>query len=567
MKNYKYYTTTEYHDIREFIEAAGEKYSERTAISYRNRPSDEDSVKVSFTQLRDDVRALGTELIARGYRGKHCALIGKLTYHWICSYFAVMAIGGVLVPLDREWHEDELAATVAHADCSYMLCDPDLLGKSKKTLELSGLQESDRILLCDCSDMGETLCELINCGKAKLDTGDRSYFEQKLDPSALSLLVFTSGTTGKGKGVMHCQKAILSNIAEGLKYVKVTGKSIAVLPPHHTFGSTVNILGHVSEGSELYLSSGIRYITKELKSEKPGHLVLVPLYLETFYRKILAALKDSGKEKLVLGLMKVSNGLVRGGIDMRRILFHSVQEVFGGNLSFVITGGAPISQEIADAFESWGVSIINGYGITECAPLISVNRNRRRIKGSVGYPLLCEDIIIADKNKDGEGEIRIKGPNVMLGYYKDEKATADAFDENGYFRTGDIGKLHPDNILFITGRCKNLIILSNGKNVYPEEIESELSSVAGVLEVVVYEGKSRRGLENNAIVAEIYPDNGYFEKNGIQDTRAYLQKAVDSYNRAAVSYKKIGMLKVRDADFEKNTLRKILRFRIDTSID
>ena len=339
------------------------------------------------------------------------------------------------------------------------------------------------------------------------------------------------------------------------------------MPPHHTFGANTCLLGDFAIGAEVYLSSGIRYVLKELREEKPGHLILVPLYLETFYRKILAGIKEQGKEDTFSFAQKTARLLRHARIDMRRRLFASVLSVFGGNLHTVVVGGAPISREILDFFDSIGICVLNGYGITECSPVVSFNHSRRNILGSVGFPAADNEVIIASPNENGEGEIRVKGVNVMLGYFKNPAATEAAFDEQGYFRTGDFGRFGPDRALYITGRLKNLIILSNGKNVYPEEIESELSALPGVSECVVYEGKSARGMMHNAIVAEIYPDADYLEKNGIGDPEAHFDRLIEDYNRGAVAYKKIGLLRVRNEEFPKNTLRKILRFRIDTTIE
>ena len=266
-------------------------------------------------------------------------------------------------------------------------------------------------------------------------------------------------------------------------------------------------------------------------------------------------------------MIKISNALRKTGIDVRRKLFSQILEKFGGEVKMIISGGAPINPEIIHFFESIGITTLNGYGITECAPIITVNRSRHVVHGSVGNVIDIDHVKIDSPNEDGEGEIWVTGPNVMLGYYKDEETTAEAMDAEGYFKTGDYGKLTKDNILYITGRKKNLIILSNGKNVYPEEIENELVAVPGVIDIIVYEGQSKRGMEHNAIVAEVYPDKEYIEKNNIADIRAHLQKYVDDYNRTAVPYKKIGVLKVRDTEFPKNTLRKIMRFKLDMSID
>ena len=449
---------------------------------------------------------------------------------------------------------------------SALVSDRELKDKNELILGETGI--TDHILINGTEEDGtENLAGVIEAGAKMIAEGDVSYFENEIDPDKLALIVFTSGTTGKGKGVMLTQHMILADIAEGLKYVQVSPKSISLLPLHHTFGSTVNLLGQLIGGVEVYLSSGIRYVQRELKSEQPTHLILVPLYLETLHRKIMANIKEKGKEKLVRNMMKVSNNLRKIGIDKRRTFFKEILAAFGGELTFAISGGAPVSQELIDDFDAWGVTILNGYGITECAPLISVNRNKYQVKGSVGLVLPCDEIKIADPNDNGEGEIRVKGPNVMLGYYKEPEATMEAFDIEGFFRTGDFGKLSEEGALFITGRLKNLIILSNGKNVYPEEIEKVFTHIPGVQDAVVFEGQSKRGAEHNTIVLEVFPDAEYCKANNVEDVRAYLQKFVDDYNRTAVPYKKVGLLKIRSKDFPKNTLRKIQRFKMDRTID
>ena len=552
----------EYLNIREAVEDMGKLYSDRVAYSYRIKPNDKEIQKKTYTQLRDDVRALATEFIAKGIPGKHVALIGKLSYHWILVYYATLASGGVLVPLDKDWLAKDLADTGAKAEVSFIFCDGDIIEKGRAVAEAAGAEEPITL------EYGEgTVDELVEAGRVKFAADNSAYFNAPIDVDAMSLLVFTSGTTGKGKGVMLSQKNILSDIADPLQHIDFTFKSVGVLPPHHTFGSTVNILGHNCIGCEVYLSSGIRYVQKELKEQTPGHMVLVPLYLETFYRKIMANIKDQGKEKLIARMIKISNLLRKVGIDLRRKLFKAVLAAFGGEVRMVVCGGAPINQDILSFFDGVGIEILNGYGITECAPIIAVNHSHDVIPGSVGPALDINEVKIHDPNEDGEGEIWARGSNIMLGYYKDEEATKDAITEDGFFRTGDYGKLGKKGEIYITGRKKNLIILSNGKNVYPEEIESEFISVPGVIDIVVYEGQSKRGMEHNAIVAEVYPDQDYITKNGIEDIYAHLKKYVDEYNLTAVPYKKIAVLKVRTEEFPKNTLRKIMRFKIDMSID
>ena len=552
----------EYLNIREVIEDIGEIYSGRIAYSYRIKPNDKEIQKKTYDQLRDDVRALATELIARGVHGKHVALVGKLSYHWILVYYATLACGGVLVPLDKDWLAQDLADTGAKAEVSFVICDGDIIEKGRAIAEAAGA--ADPITL----EYGEgTVDELVDLGRVKFNADSSAYYSAKIDPFKMSLLVFTSGTTGKGKGVMLSQKNILSDIAAPLQHIDFTFKSVGVLPPHHTFGSTVNILGHNCIGCEVYISSGIRYVQKELKEQTPGHMVLVPLYLETFYRKIMANIKDQGKEKLIARMIKISNILRKVGIDLRRKLFKAVLAAFGGEVRMVVCGGAPINQEILSFFDGVGIEILNGYGITECGPIIACNHSHDVIPGSVGPACDVNEVLISDPNEDGEGEIWARGSNIMLGYFKDEEATKDAITEDGYFKTGDYGKLGKKGEIYITGRKKNLIILSNGKNVYPEEIESEFIAVPGVIDIVVYEGQSKRGLMYNTIVAEVYPDQDYITKNNVTDIYAHLKKYVDEYNLTAVPYKKIGILKVRTEEFPKNTLRKIMRFKIDMTIE
>ena len=555
----------DFENVRELVEWAAKEYSDRTGYSFRRRPLDKEAVRVSFTEMRDDVRGLATELISRGLAGKHIAVIGKNSYEWVISYFAILSCGSVIVPLDRDWLAPDLADTVAKAECEVLICESDIQEKADVICERTGIKDVFYL-----SDEGEgSIGELKRLGKEKFAESDAAYFGARIEPDKLSILVFTSGTTGKGKGVMLTQTNVLSDMSDVIPFINFRNKTVSVLPPHHTFGSSVMMVGHCMIGCEMYISAGIKYITKELKLEKPGHLVLVPLYLETFYRKILANIKAKNSEKKFAKGVKISNFLRKisfGLIDLRKKLFREVRDAFGGELSMVISGGAALNNEIVDFFENLGISTLNGYGITECAPIISVNHSKKNIKGSVGFPLGIDDIKIAEPNEDNEGEICVKGSNVMMGYYKDSEATDDAFDDEGYFRTGDYGKIEKGAI-FITGRKKNLIILSNGKNVYPEEIENELIATPGILDIVVYEGQSKRGLEHNAIVAEVYPDMEYIEKNGITDIAAYLQPYVDEYNRTAVHYKKITILKVRTEEFPKNTLRKIMRFKIDMSID
>ena len=565
MKKHQLHEKTDFTSVRHLVEWSAEQYGDRALFSFRAKAHDAEATSVSFLAVRDDVRALACKLTAMGCAGKHCVVIGKLTYDWALLYYSLLSIGAVLVPLDPEWAAPDLADTASKAEASFLFIEENIAEKAPAISYACNL-------LCDpivfsAKDAEAGLTPYLAEGRELFAQNPDVYFEAEIDPYALALLVFTSGTTGKGKGVMLSQNAVLSDLSDVIQYVDFGKKTIAVLPPHHTYGSSVMLIGHMMIGCEMYISSGLRYITRELKEQEPEHLVLVPLYLETFYRKILATVKEQGKEKLLFKMIAASNSMRRVGIDLRTKLFASVRAAFGGKVKMIISGGAPINPEILSFFDAIGISTLNGYGITECAPIIAVNRSKNIVPGSVGNVLDIDTVRIEDPNEDGEGEICVKGSNVMLGYFKDPDATAEAIDEEGYFHTGDYGRLDKNNVLTITGRKKNLIILSNGKNVYPEEIENELVATPGILDIIVYEGQSKRGVMHNAIVAEVYPDKDYIEKNGITDIKAHLQPYINEYNKNAVSYKKIMHLKVRAKEFPKNTLRKIQRFQLDMTID
>ena len=565
-KNYPLYEAVPYVDFRELINVAAERYGDRTAFSYRKNPRDTEVQTATYNQTRDRVRALGTGMIALGCRDAKAAIMGEANYAWTTVYFALMACGSVTVPVDRELPPDDIVNILTRADCRYVFYSPSV---EEKIRALRDRLPHVTHFIC----MGETgadwaseLETLIADGKKRMDEGDTSFDDYEIDPDRLASIVFTSGTTGRGKGVMLSQRNITSDMGMGMLQFCVSPKTMFVLPPHHTYGSTVNLVGHFGLGSEIYFSSGVRYLLQEMKEQQPEHMVLVPLFVETLYKKIWQTAEKSGKADILKKAIKISGGLRKVGIDMRQTLFKDVLSAFGGKLQMIICGGAALSQDIIDTFDAFGIVILNGYGITECSPLVSCNRNQYRKDGSVGCPLIGSQVKIANPDENGEGEICVKGTHVMLGYYEEPQATAAVMDEEGYFHTGDWGRLDEEGWIYITGRIKNIIILSNGKNVYPEEIEHEIGNVPGVAEVVVYAGESKNETRE-IIVAEIYPDAEEMEKRGITDAKAYFSEEVKKINARMAPYKAVGHIKIRSEEFVKNTSRKITRFNIDKSID
>ena len=576
-KNYPIYKTTFIDDMRSLVEEAAQNFPDSIAISYKENYWDKDVRKITFSQWRDDVRNLGTALIKEGLREKNIAIVGENSYGWCCSFFGVMAIGAVTVPVDKELPVEDIDGIITTTSCKAVIFGKASEAKVKEMLSKGGLSTVKYLISVapeasiDASELGDrvltTISQLQERGDGLYKSGDTSYYDYKIDVNRLASIVFTSGTTGKGKGVMLSQANIGLDMTLGMYNFDITRKTLHVLPPHHTFGSTVNYVGHLSQGCEVYISSGIKHVSDEIKEQQPTHLILVPAFLEVMNRKIWTTARKSGKEGLLKVMMKVSDCLRKIGIDVRRKLFSSVLSAFGGKLELIICGGAKLDEDIIKTFDSIGITVLNGYGITECSPLISANRNEYRKPGSVGTPILACRVKIDDPDENGEGEICVKGPNVMLGYYNNPEATAEGFDKDGFFHTGDYGKLDEEGWIYITGRKKNLIILSNGKNVYPEEIEAELQKIEGVTEVVVYAGESRVQKDKITIVAEIFPDSDLLADSGVADLQNYFEGKVKELNARMPSYKAVKRVKIRDVEFQKNTSRKITRFNIDKTID
>ena len=567
--NYPLYETTRFKDFREMTENVAAKFPDKTAFQYKKHPKDKETVKVTFTESRDYIRALATRYHDMGVSDKTVAIVGTASIEWFFSYAALMSVGAVTVPIDASLPTSDISSIMNTAKCEFLLFSPSV---AAKVAQLRASVSSLKALVCmgDGDTEGAfNINDLRREGEELMAGGNNIYFEYPIDSDKLASIVFTSGTTGKGKGVMLSLRNICSDMEQGMYNFTISDRTLFALPPHHTFGSTVNFIGHFAQGCEIYISSGTRYILDELKFFKPKHLILVPLYVETFYKKIMATAEKTGKLKTLKKGIKISDFLRKIGIDIRKKLFgKSVLDSFGGELGCIICGGAALNQNIIDFFESIGITVLNGYGITECSPLISCNRNEYRRVGSVGMPIIGGVVKIDNPNESGEGEICYKGPNVMLGYF--EEATRAAIDSDGFFHTGDLGRVEQigdEQWIYITGRSKNLIILSNGKNVYPEEIETDIQGVYGVSEVVVYEGLSENMSATDVIVAEIFPDFDALKLHGIDDAQSYFDSEIKKINAKNVSYKAVGRVKIRSEEFPKNTSRKITRFKIDKTLD
>lgn len=534
-KNVTYNKIEHVRDLREMITNAKEKYGEKPAIEYGSKDG---KITKTYTQLADDVFALGSYFYSLGMKDAKIALYAENSYEWVVTYLAAVCGSNTIVPLDKELKPAE-AAVLMRA------CGADMLVHSaKKATLLDEFAEGELKASLNLADFADA------CEKGSADTAE--FEANNIDVEKCCSIIYTSGTTGNPKGVMLCQRNLVSDMIRAMETLKFPigtpenpKGTLAVLPFNHTFGFMACILCQIHAGVCVYINSGLKYVLQDINISKPGHVSVVPLFVESFYKGIWRNAKKSGKDKLLKKMIKVSNGMRKVGIDMRRTLFKSVLDAFGGNLEMLITGGAPLSNELIKGFDDIGVQIINGYGISECSPIVSINRHNWSKMGSVGQVINTVQAKTINNNEDGEGEICIKGDIVMMGYYENPEANAEAFTEDGWFNTGDIGKVDEDNFIYITGRKKNLIILDNGKNVYPEELEYLIGKIEGVAEVLVY-------AENELITAEIFPEDGA-DKDKIEDDIKNVM------NPTIAQYKRIHTVKFRDTEFVKTTTKKIKR--------
>lgn len=509
--------------------------SKRTAespddIAFSFKASSGITAKRTFREFSDDIDSFGTYLYSRGFQGVHIAIVSGNSYEWLTAFLAIANGGNVAVPIDKNLSAEKITELLIQSDCAAAFV-------SKKAYEL--LKDKAGIPLICAADFSDYLAE----GRRLLENGKADFLNYEVDPEKLAAIFFTSGTTGDSKGVMLSHKNMASDINAACKNFILEGNTLSVLPFHHTFGLITAVFKVYHYGYATHLNSSLKNLQEELREVKPQTLFVVPLFVQTFYKSIYNTAKKKGKEKLISRASKVSNTLMSVGVDVRTRLFQSVLDAFGGNLRYIICGGAALDPKYIKALRTFGIDILNGYGITECSPVVSVNRNHYWRDGSVGQILEGCSVQIAE-----DDEILVKGDNVMMGYYKDEAAT-NAVLRDGWYSTGDLGSVDDDGFLYITGRKKNLIILSNGENVSPEEIEAQILSDDAVCEAVVYDN-------NGSLAVQIFPSEEYM---GNQE---YFENLIKEYNKTQPQYKHIQRVLLKEEEFEKNSTKKILRFKV-----
>lgn len=565
MKNIPLYEVRKITDLRDMLKQSVMLYQDKTVFMIKKNKG-EPYTNISFRQYGADVDAFGTALTYLAGRGCRAAILAETRYEWYVSYLGVTNGTGIVIPLDKELPKQEIASLLnrAGSDCL-------IYSSSKQGIidEIRGEIPSVKHFICmdqvARTDSVRSFDSMLEEGRALLENGNRDFLDAPIDPEAMTILLFTSGTTDKSKAVMLSQHNICVNL-EGMcsmVYIGPEDVFLSVLPVHHTYECTCGFLCQVYRGSVVAQCEGLRYITKNMQECKVTIILVVPLMLEMFHRAIMKKAKanKNAARKFMFG-MNLSRNLRKIGIDRRRSLFKAVHENFGGRLRLIISGGAGIDPQILKDMQDLGIHCIQGYGLTECAPILALNRDIDYNNKAAGLPLPGVDVKIIDKDENGIGEIIGKGPNVMLGYYENTEATAGAIDKDGYYHTGDLGYLDKDNFVIITGRKKNVIISKNGKNIFPEEIESLLSRSAFILESLV--SGEDDGNDDVLVKATIFPNMETVQtqlgENPQPDAvRNLIDEEVNKVNQQLVSYKRIRKTIIRDSEFDKTTSRKIKR--------
>lgn len=561
--------------LRDLVETSAELYGDKILYIYKRG---EARYSFSYNDYRRDLYRLGEGMSRIGLMGGAVAVIGESCPEYMTAYIAAVSGGGVIVPLDRDLGHAEIArfADLSGAEAVFYTEQfndvlPSLAEQMPQVRYFIPIAPAEGSETTDIgSSAGDAVIlpysELLALGDKAMEEGDRSFldYDCTADMSQMSALLFTSGTTGTSKGVMlsHANLVASVNAASRGTIFGPDNTFVDLLPMHHSYEITCGHLGAANLGGTVYINDSLKNTLRSITTFKPDSLIVVPLYVETMHKRIWAEIARKGMTRRVRALMKASSAMHRAGIDIRRKLFKQILDGLGGNLRYIICGGAPLSPELVRDFDAFGIEICEGYGITECSPLIAVNRHGKVRLRSVGQPVDNCEVRIADPSADGTGEIEARGRNVMLGYFGNEEATSEVFTEDGWFRTGDVGCMDADGYIYITGRKKNIITLSNGKNIFPEEIEEHLYTSPLIGECVVIGRKNSAG--DTRITAVIYPSDEAVELEGKSEEEklALIRDAVNTINRSLPVYKQVRDVELRSEEFEKTTTRKIKRFLV-----
>ena len=556
----------ELNNFRELMDFCYENYKDNIAYKYKKDPEKKPAeyINKTYADTINDVKAISTAILNNNKKISRIALIGSNRYEWVISYFGVTTAGLVIAPMDKLLPEKEIKSLIKRSDVEAVIFEKKYADIFKELLADETNKLSTLICMDDIEDNEiQKLSELIKEGNKLLKEGNKQYDDVKIDDNEMSIMLFTSGTTDLAKIVMLSQKNICSNIYAYQAHFKMlpTDTLLSFLPIHHTFESSITILYGFYSGACVAFCDGLRHIQENLKEYEVSIFVAVPLVLETMYKKINKGIADQGKTKLINTMVKVSNGLLKCHIDVRKKLFKAINDNFGGKLRIILYGAASLDKDTVIGFDNFGINSIQGYGLTETSPVLVAEGETKHRPGSCGYPLDNVEIKILNPDKQGIGEIVAKGPNIMLGYYNDQKKTEEAF-EDGWFKTGDYGYIDKDGFLFITGRKKDIIVLRNGKNVYPQELEFLINKLPYVAESMVFSRESSK--TDTVLAAKIVYDKETIQKAfGEKEEKDYeklIWKDIKEINKTLPTFKHIKQITITDEPMSKTTTQKVKRY-------
>lgn len=561
-------------DLKDMLETTVARFPERALFKQkfnRNEPFRE----ITFRQVLDDVYALGTAFLDLGLREKKIGVIGKNSYQWCETYLAVTGGVGVIVPLDKELHEEELKQLTVKGELSAVITVENKYYETFKAIKESGESQLEYVINVAMEE-DESLKDgyiswnkLRETGRKAVHNGDRKYIDAPVVNTDLSVILFTSGTTDVSKGVMLNQKNLVLDtyLAQTLLEVRQGEDTfLSILPLHHTYECTATFLECVYNGTTMAICQGLKYIVKDMQETRPNLLLGVPVIFENLYNKITRNVRKSGKEKQLNTLFRINRVTKKIGLDISKQATKQITELFGGELRSVICGGAAVDGDILDYFGDLGFRSVQGYGLTECSPVIALNPDNAKFinNKSAGYLFPLSECKIVDKDEDGFGEICFRGPTVMMGYYKDPERTAQAIDSDGWYHTGDLGYIDEQEYVYITGRKKSIIITGNGKNVYPEELEFYLQKSEYISESMVWGDETnadptRRGIYATIRVNKEAIEDKFGTDYSKEQVTEFINREVDKANEKLPLFKKITHVIIREREFNKTTTHKILR--------
>lgn len=574
-KEVQNYTPTNYETIQEVFYKSIRENKDRTIVLEKYDPKGK-YTEITYRQFGEDVIGFGTTLMRKLQLGSNprVLILSETTYHWYVSYMTMLCGNGIAVPTDKELPDNELENVIKRSRADVVIYSARKEDSIKKIL--SNIPDVKYFVKMyseegfDGKNVG--MQYLIEEGKNLVANGDEAYSKLRVIPDDFKVLLFTSGTTSSAKGVMLSSRNLAENINAVSAYVKLypEDRFFSVLPLHHTYESSIGFLLPMAWGCSIAICQGLKHIVPNLQETKPTAMLAVPLLVENLYKKINATIKKSKKDGLVNSMIHVTNALKMVGVDMKRKVFAEIHENLGGRIRVIVSAAAPIDAKVGKWIEDIGIAFLQGYGLTETAPISALTPEFEPKVGSAGKAIFKAELKIDSPNENGEGEVLIKTPTLMLGYYEDEEATNQAIeivDGERWFHSGDIGYLDQDGFLYITGRCKNVIVTQNGKNIYPEEIELLLAQVPEIKECMVYGKEDSEDKDNKELIisVKVIPNMEEIEEKYGKDLpeekiREIIWNKIKEVNKQLTSYKAIKNLEIKHDEFEKTTTMKIKRY-------